>query len=530
MLTLSAGLLALGCRADGAPIDDDTGSDTGTGSDTEASDVPSPGFLNPALGDFIVSSTQYVPKDIVVQKITVGNTQLIIDGQTAGTLGPGSALGELTGDRLRIFLHGALALGTHTLQMASHTPEGPLFSAELTMNVTAPEIQLPRVWTELEPDPRDVGDALLVSGAGSDSLLGVLARGPVPTLRLYRADADTWAETPLLETTLKGHVPEAMAFAPGIAALALPPTPGSDISVVRIAYRRGMPGDAIVTHDFTIAPEAGIGPLQTAVDLSADIFGHAEFTMLGRPFLLGDVLFAEFIAADDAEIPHPGDRGIAYVRRSSDRSNWSPPERVPTAKPLDLDALGPALSLPHLSLGAGISVRLGQRLTGILSLSDAGAALVSEPGEDIDLLPGVPAVLSTISSNLGARTVAAVTPDRGVGIAFLGTTGKPDNTAVTVPREKLPDARITAQPAAGVLLGYSVFLLPYGDAAPVHLVFGDGMRTYVFPLVDPEPLSCRAVALMPSLGGNLDAPGIPLACLQGESLRVGVLKAGPAEL
>ncbi|WAS92142.1 hypothetical protein [Nannocystis punicea] len=525
VLALSAGLLSLGCRPDGGPMDEGTGSETGTGSDSDTGEVPDPGFLNPALGAFNVASTQHVPKDIVVQKITLGNTQLLIDGQTAGTLGLGSALGELTGDRLRIFLHGALAVGTHTLQLASHTPDGPRFSAELTMNVTAPDTPLPQVWAELDPEPRDGGAALLLSGAGPDTLLGVLAGGIDPTLRLYRVQEGTWPEMPILETSLQGHVPETMALGPGVAAAALPPTPGSDIAVVRVAYRRGVPGDAVVTRDITLAPEPNIGPLQTAVDLSAGLFRDAEFAALGRPFLLGDVLFAEFLAADDAETAHPGDRGIAYVRRSSDRSNWSIPERVPTAKPLDLDALGPALSLPHLNLGAGISVRLGQRLTGLLTLSDAGAALISAPGEDVDLLPGAPAILSTISSSLGARTVAAVTPDRGVGIAFLGTSGKPKNTVVNVPADKLPDARLTAQPGAGVVLGYSAFLLPYGDAAPVHLVLGDGMRTYVIPLDGPEPLSCRSVVLMPSLDGNRDEPIVPLACLQGDSLRIGALKA-----
>ncbi|MDC0671091.1 hypothetical protein [Nannocystis radixulma] len=525
LLALVAGLSVLACRPPAAGPGDGTDSDTGNDTESGTGEVPDPAFLNPALGEFTVVSTQYVPKDIVVQQITLGNTQLIIDGQTAGTLGPGSALGELTGDRLRIFLHGALALGTHTLQLASHAPEGPLFSAELTMVVTAPITTPPRLTAELEPDPRDVGHALFVSGTSQDSLLGVLAAGPDPALRIYRAGDGTWADAPVVETTLEGHVPETMALGPAIAAVALPPVPGSDLAVVRVAYRRGIPGDAIVTRDLTIAPEPNVGPLQTAVDLSAELFRDAEFAALGRPFLLGDALFGEFLAADDAEIPHPGDRGVVYVRRSSDRTTWSIPERVPTAGPLDLDALGPALSVPQLSLGAGISVRLGQRLAGLLTLSDAGAALISVPGDDISLLPGVPTALSTITSNLGARTVAAVTRERGIGIAFLGTSGAPKSSALVVPAAKLPDFPVTAMPAASVVLGYSAFLVPYGDAAPVHVLLGDGLDTYVVPLADPEPLFCRTVVLLPSLAGNLDAPAIPLACLQDGALRVGLLKA-----
>lgn len=527
-LAFSAGLLVSACQAPGVSVDDGTDGDEDSGTAGDTLDVPDPGFLNPALGDFMVVSTQYVPKDIVVQKITLGNTQLIVDGQTAGTLGPGSSLGELTGDRLRIFLHGALAVGAHTLQLASQGADGPRFSAELRMIVNIPNTALPLLRAELDPEPRGVGTALLVSGTGSDALLGVLSAGPDPSLRLYRAGDDAWADAPLVETTLPGHVPEAMSLGPGVAAVALPPAPGSDVTAVRIAYRRAMPGDAIVTRDLVLAPEPDIGPLQTAVDLSADIFRDAEFTALGRPFLLGDTLLAEFLAADDAETPHPGDRGVAHVRRSSDRSQWSVPERVPTPGPLDLDALGPALALPQLSLETGLSVRLGQRVAGLLTLSDAGAALVSVPDDGVDLLPGASGVLATITSNLGSRTVAVVTRERGVGVAFLGTSGKPKSIAVPVATDKLPHVPVTAPPASGVLLGYSAFLVPYGDAAPVHVVLGDGVRTYPIPLVDPEPLLCRAVVLLPSLAGNADAPAIPLACLQGDTLRVGTLQAAVA--
>src|SRR5690606_8564277 len=219
------------------------------------------------------------PKDIVVQRITLGNTQLIVDGQTAGMLGPGSSLGELTGDRLRIYLHGALTLGAHTLQLASQAADGPRFSAELTMIVTAPATLPPRTASDaapatlpprvgavLDPDPRDTGDALTPSGSRSDALLGVLAAGSPPTLRLYRALDAAWPAVPLVETPLTGHVSKAMSFGAGVTALALSPARDSDAVVLRVAYPRGLPGDAIVTRDLTLAPEPAVGPLQTAVD------------------------------------------------------------------------------------------------------------------------------------------------------------------------------------------------------------------------------------------------------------------------
>jgi hypothetical protein len=522
-LVLAIGFAALACRPPGGDGEDtgDGEADTGTTGDLDS--VPAPAFLNPALGDFTIVSTQYVPKDIVVQRITLGNTQLLIDGQAAGTLGPGSSLGELTGDRLRIFLHGALTLGTHTLQLASHAADGPRFSTELTMNVTAPTTRPPQVRAEIEPEPRDVGDALILSGSGSDALLGVLTAGPTPELRLYRVVDGAWPAAPLAETALPGYTPKAMSFTPGVTARALPPTPGNEAYALRLAYSRGVPGDAILTRDLTVDSEPSFGPLQTAVDLSADLFRDAEFAALGRPFLLGDALLAEFLAADDAETAHPGDRGLVHVRRTSDRTAWSVPERVPTPDPIDLDAIGPALSLPQLTLGGALSVRMGQRLAGLLTLSDAGAALISVPDDNFDLLPGAPALLTTITSNLGARTVAAIGPDRKLAVAFLGTGGRPRNSGQVLGADDLPAASVTAPPAAGVVLGYSAFLVPYGDAAPVHVVLGDGSSVFVAELVDPEPLHCRAVALLPSLAGNTDEPALPLACLQADGLRVGHL-------
>ncbi len=511
-----AGLCLTACSPNPDPPADTTGDDTAAG-DTD--DVPEPVFLNPSLGEFIVDSSLHVPKDITVHAVIPGNTQLLLDGRTVGPLGPGSLFGELTAERLQIFLTGALALGSHTLQLVTTGPAGPKFSVELTMRVAQPKAALPTFRAELSGALLGPGDALIESGAGDRALLGVLTRTPDPALHIYLAEGTSWSTTPLADVPLAGHVPEPMSFAPGVDAAALP---GG--AAVRIAHTRGLPGDAIVTRDLALAPPTDLGPEETALDLGADLFSGAESAAIGRPFLVGDALVAAFVAADDAEVPHPGDRGLAHVRRAR-AGGWAPAQRIATPAPIDLDAPGRAVDLGALDVPV-LSARVGRRVAGLVTFSDAGAALVSLAPDDLDVVPGEPAVVTTLVSSLGGRVAATTTPGH-VGLGFLATTGLPASKS-DVPT-KMPAAAISAPAAVGVMLGYTVLLVPYGDAAPLTLVVGDGARAQAIALTDPAPLHCDAVVLRAGLAGNDDAaPSLPFACLGGGVVTLGVLTAtGP---
>lgn len=509
--------LALGCRPDdGGGTGGDTDSDdTTTGSTGE---IPDPTFLNPAVGEFVVLSTQHVPRELVVGNITPGNTKLLVDGQSVGTLGPGSALGELTDERLTLFLHGALTSGTHTLRLTSDASDGPRYSSELTMIVEAPEDKPPRLRADLAADALAAGDGLVTAGSGPGSVLGVYTAGPEPTLRLHLAGLDGWLPLPLVEVGLEGHVLDNMSLGPSIG-LHLAPSEGDVVAALTVAYRRGLPGDAVVTRDVTVAPELAVRPPQIAIDRDDPLFATAEYAALGRPFLLGRAVIAEFTAAADSELPHPGDRGLALVRRRTDGS-WAPPVRVATSAPLDLDGVGPVLDLAAPAQVTGLSVRVARRLAGVLTLTDAGAAQISFALDDITLPAADPCVLTTIASSFGSRTVAVAARD-GLRLAFLGTSGDPLSEVPDLPVE-LPDVPATAAPAAAVILGFSTFLVPYGDAAPVHVVRGDGAQMYVEPLNVPEPMHCRAVALLPAAD-----PALPFACLTDGLVRVGVLAVDP---
>lgn len=514
---LLLGLSLLGCRSGGGSDTSDDGSDT-TGDTTDAG-IEEPAFLNPAVGEFDVDSVRHVPLDIVVRAITPGNTQLILDGQSVGDLGPGDLFGELTRDRLRLFLRGALVIGTHTLQLVSSGPDGPLFSTELTMVIQAPDVLVPRFSAVLVPDPLAPGHAL---ATGPGRALAVLTTGKDPVLRAFLPDGDTWSKTPAAELPLDGHVLEADAFGPTFAVQATP-------AGLRVAHRRGLPGDAIVTRDLALAPDPVLGEAQVALDLNAAIFADHEYAFLGAPALVGDALLAEFTAAADSELAHPGDRGVAHLRWRD--GAWSDAQRVATAQPTDLDGLGPYLLLSDLdqTRRPALAVRVGRRHPGVLSLAAAGGAQVTVGPDSLVLPGGDPGLLTILAGDLDAHAALAVTPG-ALALALYGTSGEPRSNLRVPTYKHLPDVPLTAPPAHGVVLGYSTFLVPFGDAAPVHVVFSDGNKIFFDPLDDPAPVHCSALALFPGLGGDDgDPPALTFACLHRGVLRHGVLTAAQAQ-
>lgn len=523
LLLACAALVA--CKAgdgdEGASEAEDTGVATG---DTEA--MQDPAFLNPSIGEFSLPSSQHVPKDITVRAIVLGNTQLLLDGRSVGSMPTGDPLGELTEDRLRLDLRGAMTTGVHTLQLVTRAPGGLLYSNELTMRVEQPHTAMPPVTAELDADAIGEGDALVLGGAGRSALLGLVDHGPTPTLRPYLAEAGGWSSTPAGEILLEGHVPEPMSFAPAISALALPPADGEEGPAgVRVAWRRRTADDAIVTRDLALGPEPAADVPRVALELDAPLLAGAEHVELGRPVLAGDALLVEFTAAADAEIAHPGDRGLAQLRWRPLDARWGPAQRISAADPTDLDATGPVNVLEDTSSGEPqVSVRVGQRLPGLLTLSPTGAARLTIASDHLNLYDGEPCVLSTIAGSLGSRTAAIVTRDRGVSLSFFGEGGDLQSDSIAPDPNKMPDAPVTGPPGVGVLVGYTVFLIPYGSAAPVQLVFADGFRAYVQALESPEPLHCQAVALAPGLAGNAEA-ALPLACLHAGELRLGTLRA-----
>lgn len=520
-LLLVASLLA--CHP--ATAEDDSSSDAESSSTGAPS--PTPDFLNPAVGSFRIDANQTDPELFVVQDIILGVTQVLLDGESLGTLQAPNTVGSLTSETLSLTVHGALAIGTHTLQLLTLTPDAPLYSVELEMKVEAPDPKTRPAWSaSVDQDPVASGQILFASGVGADGLLALLSPGdPDPQLRIFTADTKRgWTTATPILMALPGHVLLDMSFTPAVSTVAFPEPNDGAPKRLRVAYNIGLPAAQIATRDVLLDPDPAVLDPVLAFNLG-DALGTAqvEWAAFGRPVAVGDTLLTELHAAPDAEQPHPGDHRLVTSLWRGDSLGWTPPQQIGTAAPSDLDALGPAPVLVDIARDRSttLSVRLGGAYPALLDISDDGAVSLTVPPLTPPLDVSGDINLATIVSNFGSRTVAAVDTTGQVSLSMLDTSRGNGPQRASPKSTSLPSAPATGALAPGVARGYPIFLIPYGIAAPVQLVASDGGNSFVQPLAD---LHCDAVALAATLAGNDPKnPVIPLACLLDGELRLGQL-------
>jgi len=524
-MSIAPALLCTACQPQ--PGDD---SGAGESSGTTGEPVPVPAFLNPAVGTFRISSAQTEPETFVVQNVLPGVTQVLLDGYSVGALDGPNLVGSLEAGMLTLDVNGALLAGDHTLQMLTASPEGPLYSVELEMKIEAPGVTERPLWTaELDPTVVATGTVLLASGAGAAGLLALISPGqPDPELRLYAASADGWSTAEPVVLPLEGHVLQDMSFAPAVSAVAFPEPGGAPPKLMRAVYSVGLPGVAIATRDIQIDPGPIVLDPVVAFDLAAAMGDvQLEYAAFGRPVALGHAVIAELHAAADAEQPHPGDHRLISSFWRGPELRWTPPQQVGTAAPSDLDALGPAPVLADIPghTTTTLSVRLGGAFPGVLELRDTGAISLTIPPLTAPLDINGDITLATLIGNFGSRTVAAV--DRGgrVSLSLLETSRGNQPRTISPKATKLPVAAATGPIAPGVGRGFAFFLVPYGDAAPVHVLASDGISSFVMPVPD---LHCDALTLAVTLAGNdPDQAALPLACLADGELRLGLVHIDP---
>ena len=523
-------LLALAGLAACQPGASDASGDESSGTTSEP--TPAPAFLNPALGDFQIVATQLEAEQLVVQNIEPGVTQVLIDDLAIGSLDLDSPFGTLTADSLTLLLRGALAVGEHSVQLRTPSKDGPRYSVQLTMQVTQPGPDArPTFSAVLDPAPVASGTALLASGAGASSLLGVLRSGDAgPELHLLRAGPEGWDSEQPVVVPLAGHVPEATSLEPAVAMLAVPEPDGGPPRRMRVAYTVALTASSIATRDVTLDPGPIVLDPVTAFDLPAALAGSpVEWAAFGRPALLGHSLLVELIAAADAEQPHPGDHRLITSFWRGEPLSWTPPQRIGTATPTDLDSLGPAPVLWDIpdTRSPSLSVRLGGAFPGVLSVSDNGAISITTPPLNAALDVRGEIALATLVSDFGSRTVAAVDPQGRFSLSMLDTSRGNPARKISPKSEQLAGVPVTGPLAVGVGRGFPFFLVPHGDAAPVGVVVSDGQDSFVQALGD---LHCDAVALAVTLAGNdPELAAVPLACLADGALRLGHIAILPAE-
>ena len=502
--------------------DDASGSDDSSGTTGES--TPAPAFLNPAVGGFRIAANQLEPELLLVQNIEPGVTQVLVDNLASAGLGPDGPFGELTEDSLTLLVRGALIAGEHSLQLLTPSPEGPRYSVRLTMQIQPPDPGLrPTFGVDLGAAPIATGNALIASGGGEGGLLGVLGMdGTTPKLRLFPADADGWSADASVVVPLAGHVPGDMSLTPAVAAIALPEQGGGPARRMRVAYTVGLPASAIATRDIALDPDPVVLEPVTAFDLPTALAGTpVEWATFGRPALLGQTLLAELHAAADTEQPHPGDRRLVASFWRGEALSWAPPQRIGTATPTDLDSLGPAPVLWDISgvNSPALSLRLGGAFPGVLTVSDTGALSITSPIVTTPLDVRGEIALTTIISDFGSRTVAAVDPQGRFSLSLLDTSRGNAPRRISPKAAQLGGSPVTGSLAAGVGRGFPFFLVPHGDVAPVTVVVSDGAESFVQTLAD---LHCDALALAVTLAGNdPELAAVPLACLLNGELRLG---------
>ena len=522
-------LVLAGLTACHAGSDDETGGDESSGSTGEP--APTPAFLNPALGAFQVDATQLAAEQLVVQNILPGITQVLIDELAIGSLGPGSPLGSLTEDSLTLLLQGALVAGEHTVQLLTPSKDGARTSVQLTMKVTRVNSNLrPSFTAELDPTLVATGTALLATGAGPGSLLGVLRPATDgPEVQLFRADQGGWGGADSVVVPLEGHVPGAMSLEPAVAVIAFPEPDGSPPRRMRVAYTVALPATAIATRDVALNPDPIVLDPVIAFDLPAALAGTpVEWAAFGRPALLGHNLLVELNAAADTEQAHPGDRRLITSFWRGEELSWAPPQRIGTATPTDLDSLGPApvlRDIPNMS-SPSLSVRIGGAFPGVLTVSDNGAVSITTPPVNVALDVRGEIAMATLVGDFGSRTVAAVDPQGRFSLSLLDTSRGNPARRISPKSAALSGVPVTGPLAASVGRGFPFFLVPHGDAAPVAVVASDGEESFVASLGD---LHCDAVALAVTLAGNdPERSAVPLACLANGELRLGHVTILPA--
>lgn len=528
--------LALGSACGG-----DDGSATGesSGSSTGLEPLPRPVFTEPASGQLMLSTTRTEDLVLHVDNVLPGRTELVIDDRSFGSLDEGAVAGQLDDEAMTLRLRGSMLVGTHEMFLRTPDPAGPNESGVVRVNVARELEVIPAAspTTAVELGAR----RLLALGYGADGLLAALDDGDPAQPRLHllpRADDGSgWDLDGRRTLSVPGVALDPEGWVLPVAAVRRGRT-HDDPGRLRVAWRVGTfdagPGLRIDLVDVPwdeADPE--VEPIASLSLEDALVGRAAEWAQLGRPWLMGELLLVELWAAADVESPRPGDRALVWSRlRHTDPSAplvLDPVQRVTVGSRLvDLDRMGPALD--RIAGDAGqppvVTVRVDQIAPRVLEIDPVGGVRVRPTvldGRDRSFsyadLP-----LCTVTGALGSRTVAGITPRasgrmRMAGLDDLGAGGIHDTSLG--PDDLPPLDTVTAELAPSTVGGLSVFLVPYGDAAPVQAVYSNGSTVGVKGL---DELRCEAVAV----GEPPDPSGeAPLACARDGALELGTLAATP---
>lgn len=509
------GALLLACAGDPDAAGEADGSSTG------APARPTPAFVDPAGDELRFAATRHTDVEVAVSQVRPGITTVALDGVGLGSLPPGSRIGELDKQRLRLRLAGAMLAGEHSLELV--TPDGASINTSDPLAVVI-EPEPAGAWTwDLGDEVIGVGEAVIAGGSGARGTLVLVDHaaggGETTVVSMWPALGHGWDRSRRRDLPLPGHRPAAGERVP---ALDVARRGSGDDERLRVAWRVDLPGRsiAVVEVDWRGQPPRDAA---TVVSIDQGWSVGAEYAAVMRPSIVGEVVLAEVLAAADAEVAHPGDRRVIAARLDA-------AARLVAAQPLQLGVFDVALLAPVLDTLADVAgeasltscVLGGQRLALVEidpDSSTASLAGASRIAPDEGLEAGVDG-FATLVGALGSRIAAAAREDlHGVVLVEIDDV----NARLGVHDLDLPDGDPIAAPVvAGVVDGIPVFLVARG-ASDVVLVT---VRSDAPEVVELTDLTCDAIVAARTIAGNTDGV-LGVACLRSGELRLGTIAPAP---
>lgn len=497
------------CAANDAPSEDEE-------------DDPDPRPASPSI-ELLVPELEVSAAGLGEISLSVANlradTRVDIDGHA--WLPGGGAPATIVDDELRLALGGAMVVGTHELRL-SHRVGSELLESE-TVAITIVESAPTGLTASVAPEVVDLGEHLLAHGQGPDAAFGVLDE----VGERVRVRAGQWSAEPFelelpgvgsgvgstedlrvpVDLTIATTAPERWVVVAWLAA-------GGTAVLARIVP---VDGHGIPTADPGAPLE--LWSLDDATQVAS--LGPHELARIDAVALLDRMVVIGIEARRDAEQAGIGDRLLVARFLAADGAAAAPVlMRGPDSRDLDLPA---DARLWTVGPSAALSVRIALGFSGLLELASNGLPMLGPDAGETHAVPSASTWMVSADAAFGSRHVFALAETDAsarVHVLRLNRWSAPDPEQSVGETIELP-AWPTGRPSLAIFDGVPTLVLPMGPARDVSVLRSTGAAAQLDSITD---LRCDELALA-SPGSDGIADTLPLACLLGGELRLGVVGA-----
>jgi hypothetical protein len=503
-LVLALGVLAA-CAANDATSEEEEDSPD------ELPPAPSIELLVPELE---VSAAELGEISLTVADLRV-DTRVDIDGRA--WLPGGGAPATIVDDQLHLALGGAMVVGAHELRL-SHRVGSELLESD-AVAITIVESSPTGLTASVAQEVVDLGHHLLAHGQGPDATFGVLDE----VGERVRVRAGQWSAAPF-ELELPGvsaseglRVPVSLAIATTAperwVVVAWLATGGTSV------LARIVPVDA---HGIPIA-EPGVPVELWSLDDATQVasLGPHELVRIDGVAVLDRMVVIAIDARRDAEQSSIGDHLLVTRFFAADGAAAAPVlVRGPDARDLDLPADARRWTV---GMSSALSVRIGLGFPALLELGSNGLPTLDADAGESHAVPSASTWMVSADGAFGSRHVFALAEadaSPGVHVLRLNLWSATDPEQTVEESIELP-AWPTGSPSLAIFDGVPTLVLPMGPERDVMALRSTGAAAQLESISN---LRCDELALSnPGTDGIADT--LPLACLLGGELRLGVIGA-----